>query len=94
MGVRLADSRVRRARDALLEHRQAPGAVGHGYALGFPRAGRWVERFNSDVYDNWVNPMVAGNGGGVTAYEGGRHGLPAHAEIVIPANSVLVFSLA
>jgi 1,4-alpha-glucan branching enzyme len=38
--------------------------------------------------------MVAGNGGGVTAYEGGRHGLPAHAEIVIPANSVLVFSLA
>jgi 1,4-alpha-glucan branching enzyme len=65
----------------------------YGYALGFPRAGRWVERFNSDVYDNWVNPMVAGNGGGVTAYEGGQHGLPAHAEIVIPANSVLVFSL-
>ena len=38
-----------------------------GYRVGFPSAGRWVEVFNSDVYDNWVNPMVAGNAGGVKA---------------------------
>ena len=34
-----------------------------GYALGFPGPGNWREVFNSDVYDNWVNPIVAGNGG-------------------------------
>ncbi len=37
------------------------------YAIGFPGPGRWLEVFNSDVYDNWVNPIVAGNGGGVDA---------------------------
>jgi 1,4-alpha-glucan branching enzyme len=65
----------------------------YGYKLGFPRAGRWIERFNSDVYDNWVNPITAGNGGSITAYDGGMHGLPAHADIVIPANGLLVFSM-
>jgi len=29
--------------------------------------GRWLEVFNSDVYDNWVNPIVAGNQGAVEA---------------------------
>ena len=43
-------------------------ATQYGYALGFPSAGHWVEQFNSDVYDNWVNPMITGNGGGVTAW--------------------------
>ena len=37
----------------------------HGYAIGFPAAGRWREIFNSDVYDHWVNPQVAGNGGAI-----------------------------
>jgi 1,4-alpha-glucan branching enzyme len=62
-----------------------------GYQLGFPSAGRWVEVFNSDVYDNWVNPMVAGNAGGVTADGPGMHGLAASASVVIPANGVVVF---
>jgi 1,4-alpha-glucan branching enzyme len=62
-----------------------------GYGLGFPGAGGWREAFNSDVYDHWVNPQVAGNGGGVTAHDGPLHGLPANASIVIPANGVLVF---
>jgi 1,4-alpha-glucan branching enzyme len=66
----------------------------HNYAIGFPLPGRWFERFNSDVYDNWVNPMVAGNGGSVLAHDGGLHGLPAHAEITIPANSILIFTKA
>ncbi|WP_326489782.1 alpha amylase C-terminal domain-containing protein [Paraburkholderia sp. ZP32-5] len=26
------------------------------YRLGVPRPGRWCEVFNSDVYENWVNP--------------------------------------
>jgi 1,4-alpha-glucan branching enzyme len=62
-----------------------------GYRLGFPSAGRWVEVFNSDVYDNWVNPMVAGNAGGVDAEAVPIHGLSASASVVIPANGVVVF---
>jgi len=62
-----------------------------GYRVGFPSAGRWVEVFNSDVYDNWVNPMVAGNEGGVWADGPGMHGLAASASVVIPANGVVVF---
>lgn len=62
------------------------------YDIGFPAAGYWLEVFNSDVYDNWVNPWVAGNGGGIWANGGPMHGLPASATIVIPANSVMVFA--
>ena len=61
-----------------------------GYGLGFPAGGFWKERFNSDVYDHWVNSQVAGNGGGVFADGRGLHGFTASA-VVIPANSVLVF---
>lgn len=39
----------------------------YNYDVGFPSAGRWVEVFNSDVYDNWVNPTVEGNGDAVEA---------------------------
>ncbi|MDQ0355199.1 1,4-alpha-glucan branching enzyme [Rhodoplanes tepidamans] len=62
-----------------------------GYRLGFPRGGLWREVFNSDVYDNWVNPIVAGNGSGVVAGGPPMHGLPASAEIVIPANGLVCF---
>jgi 1,4-alpha-glucan branching enzyme len=64
----------------------------YGYDLGFPIAGAWSEVFNSDVYDNFVNPFVAGNGGGICAGGGPMHGFAASAAIVIPANSVLVFA--
>jgi 1,4-alpha-glucan branching enzyme len=64
----------------------------HSYDLGFPGPGRWLEVFNSDVYDHWVNPLVAGNGGGVDASGGPMHGLPNSAGIVIPANGLLVFA--
>ncbi|HZX59644.1 MAG TPA: alpha amylase C-terminal domain-containing protein, partial [Mucilaginibacter sp.] len=37
-----------------------------GYRIGFPWGGTWKEAFNSDVYEDWVNPNVAGNGGQVT----------------------------
>ena len=62
------------------------------YSLGFPGPGRWLEIFNSDVYDHWVNPMVAGNGGGIDAEGPPMHGLPCSASIVIPANGFVVFA--
>lgn len=62
------------------------------YGLGFPGPGQWLEVFNSDVYDNWVNPIVAGNGSGVTAAGPPMHGLPCSANIVIPANGFVVFA--
>lgn len=62
------------------------------YNLGFPAPGFWREVFNSDVYDNWVNPRVAGNGTGVQASGGPMHGFAASASIVIPANGVVVFA--
>lgn len=64
----------------------------YDYAIGFPAGGYWREEFNSDVYDNWVNPNGAGNGGGVVAFGGGMHGLPSSARITIPANSILILA--
>jgi 1,4-alpha-glucan branching enzyme len=65
----------------------------YGYGIGFPRGGRWLEAFNSDVYDHWVNPWVAGNGGQVYAGSYPLHGFPASAALVIPANGVLLFTV-
>jgi 1,4-alpha-glucan branching enzyme len=62
------------------------------YRIGFPGTGDWLEVFNSDVYDNWVNPMVAGNHGGVSADATPMHGMPASAAIVMPANTIVVFA--
>lgn len=63
-----------------------------GYEVGFPRAGEWREAFNSDVYDNWVNPNAAGNGGRVWASNTPRDGFEASATLVLPANSIVVFT--
>lgn len=62
------------------------------YELGFPINGYWKEEFNSDVYDNWVNPWVAGNGEGIDVNGSGMHGLPFSSQITIPANSIVIFS--
>jgi 1,4-alpha-glucan branching enzyme len=62
------------------------------YRIPFSSAGPWREAFNSDVFDNWVNPNVAGNAGRVEAGGPGLNGLSASAAVVIPANSFLVFS--
>jgi 1,4-alpha-glucan branching enzyme len=64
----------------------------NGYEIGFPSAGLWQERFNSDAYDHFPNPQVAGNGGRVMAQGSGLHGFAASAAIVIPANGVVVFA--
>jgi 1,4-alpha-glucan branching enzyme len=62
------------------------------YELGFPAGGFWEEVFNSDVYDNWVNPWVAGNGAGIEASGRPLHGFATSATVVIPANGVVVFA--
>jgi 1,4-alpha-glucan branching enzyme len=64
----------------------------YSYNLGFPAPGWWAEVFNSDVYDNWVNPCVAGNGTGIQVNDGPLHGFVASASVVIPANGVVVFA--
>lgn len=64
----------------------------YNYEIGFPSAGRWTEVFNSDVYDNWVNPLCAGNSGGIEASGPPLHGLGASAPITIPANGFVGFA--
>jgi 1,4-alpha-glucan branching enzyme len=64
----------------------------YGYQVGFPSARRWLEVFNTDVYDQWVNPLVAGNGGAIEVSVDPMHGFAASSPIVIPANGVLVFA--
>jgi 1,4-alpha-glucan branching enzyme len=66
----------------------------YNYGIGFPFGGPWREVFNSDVYDNWVNPIVAGNGGEIDASGPPLHGFPVSANIVIPANGLVVFARA
>jgi 1,4-alpha-glucan branching enzyme len=66
----------------------------YDYAIGFPYGGQWNEVFNSDVYDNWVNPIIAGNGGGIFASGPPMHGFPTSAAITIPANGFVVFAQA
>lgn len=62
------------------------------YEVGFPGAGHWRERFNSDAYEQWVNPNISGNGGGIDAFGPGLHSLPASAAITIPANGFVIFT--
>jgi 1,4-alpha-glucan branching enzyme len=64
----------------------------YSYELGFPQHGQWHEVFNSDVYDNWVNPQTSGNGGSIFADGAPRDGMPFAATITIPANGLLVFA--
>jgi 1,4-alpha-glucan branching enzyme len=63
-----------------------------GYQIPMPASGTWLEVFNSDVYENWVNPAVAGNGGAIQANGPGINGLPYSSYITVPANSVVVFA--
>jgi len=63
-----------------------------GYRLGFPFGGRWLEVFNSDIYDNWVNPSGVGNGGQIFADGPGWDGFAHSAVITIPANGFVVFA--
>jgi len=63
----------------------------YGYSIGFPSGGHWNELFNSDIYDNWVNPAAVGNYGGIDANGGPMHGFGNSGAITIPPNSIVVF---
>ena len=63
-----------------------------GYQIPLPFAGAWLEVFNSDIYENWVNPARFGNGGSIVVDGGALNGLSHSASITIPANSILVFA--
>jgi 1,4-alpha-glucan branching enzyme len=86
-------------------HRWVPGEGGdvvvvvsfanfsqYGYRIGLPGEGVWREVFNSDVYDNWVNPQVTGNCGAVVADGTPLHGFDYSAPLTLPANGLLVFA--
>jgi 1,4-alpha-glucan branching enzyme len=62
-----------------------------GYRIGFPGGGFWREIFNSDFYDQFPNTGTTGNHGGITAEEVLWDGMPASAEITLPANGFVVF---
>ena len=62
------------------------------YRIGFPAGGFWREIFNSDFYDQFPNAGTIGNDGGITAEEVPWDGMPASAEITLPANGFVVFS--
>jgi 1,4-alpha-glucan branching enzyme len=62
------------------------------YRIGFPGGGAWREVFNSDVYENWVNPGVVGNGGLIVADPQPLHDFDHSAALVLPANSLLIFA--
>jgi 1,4-alpha-glucan branching enzyme len=61
--------------------------------VGLRRYGRWAELFNSDVYDNWVNPLAVGNNGAIYAGGGPMHDLPYSASITIPPRAIVVFGV-
>jgi 1,4-alpha-glucan branching enzyme len=62
------------------------------YQLGFPEAGRWLEVFNSDVYDDIGRRTPFGNGGAIFANGPPMDGFLTSAGVIVPANSVLVFA--
>jgi len=64
----------------------------YNYAIGFPYPGPWQEIFNSDYYDNFPNPQVAGNNSAINADGPPLHGFQSSATITIPANGVVVFA--
>jgi 1,4-alpha-glucan branching enzyme len=62
-----------------------------GYAIGFPRAGLWKTRFNSDSYNygpNFANHPTPD----VEAHEEGVDGLPCSGKISIGPYTVVIFS--
>jgi 1,4-alpha-glucan branching enzyme len=63
-----------------------------GYRIGLPHPGRWCEVFNSDYYDFFPNPSVAGNDGTVEAepVPAGTYSLSA--PLRIPANGAVILT--
>jgi 1,4-alpha-glucan branching enzyme len=62
------------------------------YRMGFPQPGRWLEVFNSDVYDDLGQRNPFGNSGSIVADGPPMDGFQHSAGVVIPANSILIFA--
>jgi 1,4-alpha-glucan branching enzyme len=62
-----------------------------GYVIGFPSAGTWRLRFNSD-WQGYNDDFGSHPSSDVASEEGGYDGLPNHAAISIGPYSVLVYS--
>ena len=62
-----------------------------GYVIGFPRAGLWKTRFNSDSY-NYGPDFANHSTPDVEAHEEGTDGLPCSGEIGIGPYTVVIFS--
>lgn len=62
------------------------------YPVEFPSPGFWREVFNSDLYDHFPNPWVAGNQGRIAADGAPGRVYPRTARLKIPANGALVFA--
>ncbi len=61
------------------------------YQIGFPRAGRWKVRFNSD-WNGYSNDFSNTPSLDTEAYAGGEDGLPAHGSLAIGPYSAVILS--
>jgi 1,4-alpha-glucan branching enzyme len=64
------------------------------YPIELPHPGTWNEVFNSDLYDHFPNPWVAGNAGRIDANGPAGSVYPTTARVRIPANGALVLARA
>jgi len=63
--------------------------VRHGFRIGVPKPGRWVERVNTDSAAYGGSDV--GNLGGLTAEEKSEHGRPYSIELTLPPLATLIF---
>jgi 1,4-alpha-glucan branching enzyme len=63
--------------------------VRHAYRIGVPRAGRWMERINTDAAA--YGGSNVGNAGAAQAEVAAHHGQPYSLQIVLPPLATLVF---
>ncbi len=62
-----------------------------GYVIGFPSAGPWKLRFNSD-WQGYSDAFEGRPSSDVVAEPGAHDGLPAYAAISVGSYSVLIYS--
>ena len=62
--------------------------VRHGFRIGVPKGGRWIERLNTDAAA--YGGSNVGNLGGVEAQEKSEHGRPFSIELTLPPLATLV----
>jgi 1,4-alpha-glucan branching enzyme len=61
----------------------------HGYRLGLPASGRWVERLNTDA--TFYGGSGIGNMGGIVTEEVASHGRPFSVRLTLPPLATVIF---